>query len=289
MTPYPLVSTRWLADQLTAPTDGRKVIPVDASWHMPDSTRNARAEYESAHIPGAVFFDIDGTAHPASPLPHTLPNAAQFTASANALGISNDDILVIYDNSDVRSAARAWWTFRVMGHKDVYVLDGGLGKWRLEGRPVTAEATVCAKGNFKPRFVPDICRSQDDVLMNLKSRREQVLDARAAARFEGSVPEPRAGVASGHIPGSRNLPFATLFAADGTLKDAEELKARIAAAGIDMAKPVITTCGSGITACVLKLAFCTLGKEDVAVYDGSWTDWGSAPGLPIETGPACPA
>jgi len=282
----PLVSTRWLADQLAAPESGSAIIPLDASWHMPDCKRDGRAEFDAAHIPGAAFFDIDEISHPASPLPHTLPNTDQFNASMRALGISNDDTIVVYDHSDVRSAARAWWMLRVFGHKKVYMLDGGLAKWKTEGRPLTKDKTVRAPGTFTSRFQPSLYRSQDDMLMTLKNGREQIVDARGAARFEGTVPEPRPGLKSGHIPGARNLPFATLFAPDCTLLPEETLKERIKAAGVDLMRPLVTTCGSGVTACVLMLAFSTIGKDDVAVYDGSWTDWGSAPGLPIETGPA---
>ena len=265
----PLVSTEWLASRLgdpgLAPVDGT-LIPVDASWHMPDSARDAEAEFREAHIPGAVFFDIEENSHKASSLPHTL--------------------LVIYDDSDVRSAARVWWHFRVMGHREVYVLDGGLRKWRAEGRALTSEPSSRTASDYRAKFVPDLMRTTDDVLMTLKSRKEQAVDARACARFEGTVAEPRKGLRSGHIPNARNLPFATLFADDNTLLPADALRAKIEAAGIDMSKPVITSCGSGVTACVLELAFASLGKHDVAIYDGSWSEWGSDIGLPIETGPA---
>ncbi|WP_262691335.1 3-mercaptopyruvate sulfurtransferase [Kordiimonas aestuarii] len=285
----PLVSTEWLASRLGDPgqtsTSG-SIIPVDASWHMPDSQRNAEKEYNEAHIPGAVFFDIDENSHKASSLPHTLPRVDQFEKSVRKLGISNDDILVIYDDSDVRSAARVWWHFRVMGHREVYVLDGGLRKWHAEGRPLTSAPTSSEPTMYQARFMPALMRTTDDILMTLKSRKEQVVDARACARFEGTVAEPRKGLRSGHIPHARNIPFAALFADDNTLLPTEELRTKIEAAGVDMSKPVITSCGSGITACVLKLAFASLGKQDVAIYDGSWSEWGSDIGLPIETGPA---
>lgn len=282
MTKFPLVSTEWLASRLGDPS----IVTVDASWHMPDADRDAEAEYRQAHIPGSVFFDIDENSHKASTLPHTIPRVDQFEKSVRAMGIANDNVLVIYDDSDLHSAARAWWQFRVFGHAEVYVLDGGLRKWRAEGRPLTSDTTERTPTEFRGRFMPALMRTTDDVLMTLKSRKEQIVDARACARFEGSVDEPRPGLRSGHIPHSRNLPFASLFAEDNTLLPADELKAKIEAAGIDLAKPVVTSCGSGITACVLKLAFVSLGKRDVAIYDGSWSEWGSDIGLPIETGPA---
>ncbi|WP_417450289.1 3-mercaptopyruvate sulfurtransferase [Kordiimonas sp.] len=278
----PLVSTEWLASRLGDPG----IISIDATWHMPDSKRDAAQEYNTAHIPNAVFFDIDENSHKASSLPHTLPRVDEFEKSVRKMGITNDNTLVIYDDSDVRSAARVWWHFRVMGHTEVYVLDGGLKKWRAEGRPLTSEATDQPASDYRAQFVPDLMRTTDDVLMTLKSKNEQIVDARACARFEGTAAEPRKGLRSGHIPHARNLPFATLFSDDNTLLPPDALRAKMESAGIDMSKPVITSCGSGITACVLKLAFASLGKQDVAIYDGSWSEWGSDIGLPIETGPA---
>lgn len=288
----PLVSTEWLASRLGDPgtqTVDATLLPVDASWHMPDSKRNAAKEFAQAHIPGAVFFDIDENSHKASQLPHTLQRLDKFQAIAGKLGISNDTTLVIYDDSDVRSAARVWWNFRVMGHRDVYVLDGGLQKWRAEGRMLTDVPTEVTPTTFKATFQPEIMRSADDILMLLQAdgkTGEQILDARAAARFEGSAPEPRPGLRAGHIPGARNLPFSTLFDEDNTLLSGDALRARFIAAGVDLDRPIITSCGSGITACVLKLALASLGKQDVAIYDGSWSEWGGDISLPIETGPA---
>ncbi len=288
----PLVSTEWLASRLGDPgtqTVDATLLPVDASWHMPDSKRDAAKEFAKAHIPGAVFFDIDENSHKASQLPHTLQRLDKFQAIAGKLGISNDTTLVIYDDSDVRSAARVWWNFRVMGHKKVYVLDGGLAKWRAEGRALTDAETKIQPATFNATFDPEIMRSADDILMVLQAKGkagEQILDARSTARFEGTAPEPRQGLRSGHIPGARNLPFNTLFDNDNTLLTGDALRAKFTEAGVDLNRPIIATCGSGVTACVLKLALASLGKHDVAIYDGSWSEWGGDISLPIETGPA---
>ncbi len=288
----PLVSTEWLASRLGDPgtqTVDATLLPVDASWHMPDSKRDAAKEFAKAHIPGAVFFDIDENSHKASQLPHTLQRLDKFQAIAGKLGISNDTMLVIYDDSDVRSAARVWWNFRVMGHKKVYVLDGGLAKWRAEGRALTDAETEVQPATFNATFDPEIMRSADDILMVLQAKGkagEQILDARSAARFEGTAPEPRQGLRSGHIPGARNLPFNTLFDNDNTLLTGDALRVKFTEAGVDLNRPIIATCGSGVTACVLKLALASLGKHDVAIYDGSWSEWGGDISLPIETGPA---
>lgn len=288
----PLVSTEWLASRLGDPgtqTVDATLLPVDASWHMPDSKRDAAEEFAKAHIPGAVFFDIDENSHKASQLPHTLQRLDKFQAIAGKLGISNDTTLVIYDDSDVRSAARVWWNFRVMGHKKVYVLDGGLAKWRAEGRALTDAETRVQPATFNATFDPEIMRSADDILMVLQAKGkagEQILDARSTARFEGTAPEPRQGLRSGHIPGARNLPFNTLFDNDNTLLTGDALRAKFTEAGVDLNRPIIATCGSGVTACVLKLALASLGKHDVAIYDGSWSEWGGDISLPIETGPA---
>lgn len=282
MTPFPLVSTDWLAERL----NDKSIIPVDASWHMPADKRDPRAEFDAAHIPGAVFFDIDTNIKVAAHLPHMMMRADEFEGAVRKLGISNDQTLVVYDNSSVRSAARVWWNFRMMGHDRVFVLDGGQQKWTSEGKPLTADAADRPSGDFKATLVPERLRCQDDLYMNLKKCAEQVVDARSQARFEGTEPEPRKGLRSGHIPGALNVPYAQLFNTDHTYKSAEDIRMIFDAAGVDLKRPIVTSCGSGVTACVLKLALHTLGKRDVSVYDGSWVEWGADPALPIETGPA---
>jgi thiosulfate/3-mercaptopyruvate sulfurtransferase len=274
----PLVSTEWLAKTLGAP--GLRVL--DGSWHMPQLRRDPRAEFAQAHIPGAVFFDIDAIADHATELPHMLPDAATFERAVGALGIGSGDRVVVYDVRGVVSAARVWWTFRAFGHDAVAVLDGGLRKWRAEGRPVETGAPTTAARGFKATLRPELVRDLAAMRANVDSRRAQVLDARSAGRFAGTEPEPRAGLRGGHIPGSLNLPYDTLYREDGTLKGPAELRAAFQASGLDLARPVVTTCGSGVTASVLALALYLVGRRDVAVYDGSWSEWGGKPDTPVE-------
>lgn len=279
----PLVSTEWLAAHLG--DAGLKV--VDATFKMPGVLPLPVDDFLAAHIPGAVFFDVDAVADRASPLPHMYPDAAQFARDVGALGISSGDTVVIYDSGGWVAAPRAWWMFLSFGHGDVRVLDGGLKKWRAEGRPVQSGAASPKPGKFTAALDPARVRSKAQLVDNLSSRREQLVDARAVNRFEGSVAEPRPGLRSGHIPGSRNLPYGALFDAEtGTMKPLDELRAAFAGAGVDLAKPVVTTCGSGVSAVVLTLALYRLGVRGSALYDGSWSEWGLPDGPPIATGPA---
>ncbi|MEZ5907439.1 MAG: 3-mercaptopyruvate sulfurtransferase [Hyphomicrobiaceae bacterium] len=276
-----LVSTTWLAEHLTAPD----LIVLDGSWHLPTAARDPHREYLAEHIPGAVFFDIDEISDSSNPLPHMLPSTVKFAARMKAMGVGDGMRVVVYDSVGMFSAARVWWTFRTMGHEDVAVLDGGLPKWKAEGRAVE-DMTPPARpqSHFTPRLNAELVRDRDDVLSLVKNGGGQILDARAAARFEGSAPEPRAGLRAGHIPDSRNLPYTELLNSDGTLKPAPQLADVLRKAGVDIKRPVVTTCGSGVTASILSLALAIVGQTNSAVYDGSWTEWGADPALPIETG-----
>jgi thiosulfate/3-mercaptopyruvate sulfurtransferase len=274
----PLVTTDWLAKHL-GEADLRV---VDGTWHMPQLGRDARAEFEAAHVPGAVFFDIDAIADRATTLPHMLPTVDEFAAAVGGLGIAGDDRVVVYDVRGVVSAARVWWTFRAFGHDAVAVLDGGLKKWRAEGRAVVGGPATPPRRTFRARLRPELVRDLSAMRANLDSRASQVLDARSAGRFAGTEPEPRAGLRGGHIPGSLNLPYETLYRADGTLRPPDELRGAAVAAGVDLGRPIVTTCGSGVTASVLALALYLAGRPDVAVYDGSWSEWGARADVPIE-------
>jgi thiosulfate/3-mercaptopyruvate sulfurtransferase len=275
----PVVTTDWLAKHL-GESDLRV---VDGTWHMPQAKRDARAEFEAAHVPGATFFDIDAISDRSTTLPHMLPPAAQFGTAVGALGIGSGDRVVVYDVRGVVSAARVWWTFRAFGHDAVAVLDGGLKKWRDEGRPLERGVASPRPATFTARPRPELVRNVEAMRANIGSRGAQVLDARTAGRFAGTEPEPRAGLRGGHIPGSLNLPYETLYEPDGTLKSPDELRAAVAGAGVDLGRPIVTTCGSGVTASVLALALYLLGRRDVAVYDGSWSEWGGRADTPIET------
>ena len=273
-----LVGTDWLAAHLADPA----LRIVDGSWHMPQLKRDPRVEFAAAHVPGAVFFDIDAIADRATPLPHMLPSAAEFAAAVGALGIGDGDRIVVYDSRGVVSATRVWWTFRVFGHDAIAVLDGGLPKWRAEGRPVEAGVPAPPRRTFTAKPRPGLVRDLDAIRRNVDRRAEQVVDARSAGRFAATEPEPRAGLRGGHIPGSVNLPYDQLYRPDGTLRPADELRRRFEAAGVDLGKPIVTTCGSGITASVLAFALARCGRADVAVYDGSWTEWGGRTDTPID-------
>ena len=277
--PGALVSTEWLAGHLK----DSSVRVVDGTWHMPQLQRDPRREFEEAHIPGAVFFDIDRIADRSTPLPHMLPGAAQFGRQVGELGISNADLVVVYDLRGVISAALVWWTFRAMGHDRVAVLDGGLRKWRAEGRPVETGQAKVTRRRFSARLRRHLVRDLQHMRRNINSRSEQTLDARSHGRFVGTEPEPREGLRGGHIPGSLNLPYDMLYRPESTLLPPDGLRQAFAAAVVDLDKPVVTTCGSGITAAVLALGLHLVGHKKVAVYDGSWTEWAGHADTPVET------
>jgi thiosulfate/3-mercaptopyruvate sulfurtransferase len=259
---------------------------VDGSFYLAAQKRDPKSEFVNQHIPGAVFFDIDEIADTSSPLPHMLPSPEKFSARVRKLGLGDGNKIVVYDTTPMTGACRVWWMFRAMGHKDVAILDGGLPKWMAEGRPVTDDPTPPRERHFTARLDNTLVRSLDDVKTLLDSKREQVVDARAATRFRGETPEPRAGLRSGHMPGAFNLPYNDLLdPKTGTILPAEQIKARIAASGIDPSKKVTASCGSGVTACVVGLGLYLTGAPEAAIYDGSWTEWGGRADTPIVTGP----
>ena len=275
-----LVSTEWLAEHLT----DDDLVAVDGSWYLPAMNRDGFKEYQAAHIPGAVYFDIDEIADHGAGLPHMLPPPDAFALHMRRLGIGDGMKIVVYDGAGIFSAARVWWTFRVFGVNDVFVLDGGFPKWRAEGRPVEAGMVSRKPATFTPRLNPDLVADIDRVEKALTSGDAQVVDVRPAERFRGEAPEPRAGVRSGHMPGSLNVPF-TGVVADGSLASPAQIEAALKAGGVDPEKPVITSCGSGVSAAILSLALETIGRKPPALYDGSWADWGSRADKPVATGP----
>jgi thiosulfate/3-mercaptopyruvate sulfurtransferase len=278
-----LVETAWLAEHLSAPD----LVVLDASLHLPTTGRNPKAEYLAQHIPGALFFDIDDVSDEKNPLPHMLPSTTKFASRMKKMGIGDGMRVVVYDSEGLYSAGRAWWMFRIMGHDDVAVLNGGLKKWKAEGRALEdGEPPRRSERHFTPRFHAELVRDMAEMKALIGDKATQIVDARAAGRFEGRDADPRPGLRTGHIPSSLNVPFATLLQPDGTLKPAAELRALFAKAGVDTGKPVVATCGSGVTAGVIALALALLGRPDAAIYDGSWVEWGADNGMPVATGPA---
>lgn len=275
-----LVSTEWLQEHLSAPD----IVVVDGSFPLPGVKRDVHQEYLAAHIPGAVFFDIDAIADHTTNLPHMLPRPEAFSSAMRALGIGDGETIVIYDSAGLYGAPRVWWTFRTFGVRDVYILDGGLPKWKIEGRPLETDEVKRLPRHFTARLDNGAVAAVPDVQRALATGSAQVVDARAAPRFRGEVPEPRPGLRSGRMPGALNVPFAELVK-DGRLVPREQLAAAFAAGGVDVAKPAITTCGSGLTAAILVFALDALGNKKTSVYDGSWTEWGAREDLPVAAGP----
>jgi thiosulfate/3-mercaptopyruvate sulfurtransferase len=276
----PLVSTDWLAQNIWRPD----IVTADASWYLPQAGRNARAEYEAAHIPGAVFFDIDAISDQTTDLPHMLPDPVAFASSVRKLGISDRDMVVFYDGAGLYSAPRALWMMRAMGHGNAAVLDGGFPKWRKEGRTIASRSSNAAGGHFTPRLQQQMIRDFAAMRHNVENRGEQIVDARSPSRFRGEEQEPRAGVRPGHIPGAVNVYYADVLTADGTMRPVAELKQLFAEHGVDLDRPVVTSCGSGVTAAILSLALELAGAKKTALYDGSWAEWGARKDAPIETG-----
>ena len=280
--PKTLVSTDWLAKHLKDPD----LRVLDASWYLPEANRNPQHEYDNAHIPGARFFDIDDISDHRSDLPHMVPPVEKFMSRMRAMGVGDGHQVVVYDGAGLLSAARVWWLFRLMGQQNVAVLDGGFPKWQSEGREIEDLPPVVRDRHMTVRFQNHLVRDVTQVAAASKLEDHVIVDARAPARFRGDAPEPREGLRPGHIPGARNVCFADLLNGDKTMKDVPDLRAIFEAAGVDLSKPLITTCGSGITAAVLSLALERIGVRDHARYDGSWAEWGMFPTVPVAPGDA---
>ncbi len=278
--PKTLVSTEWLAAHLKDPD----LRILDASWYMPAQNRDAKAEYQAAHIPGARFFDIDDISDQRSALPHMAPPPEKFISRMRAMGVGDGHQVVVYDGSGLFSAARVWWTFRLMGKLDVAVLDGGLPKWQAEGRETEDMPPIVKDRHMTTSRQNHLAKDVTQVAHAAKLLEAEIVDARSAARFSGEAPEPRPGLRAGHIPGSKNVPFASVLNGDGTMKPVDEIKAIFSQAGVDLSKPVITTCGSGVTAAVLSLALERIGHRNHSLYDGSWSEWGMYEDLGVEKG-----
>ena len=276
----PLVSTAWLADRL----GDADVQVIDATLFMPGDPRSGRSEYEAGHIPGALYFDIEALSDPATDLPHMLPAPQALANALGELGLRREAKVVAYDGQGFFSAPRAWWTLRVMGFEQAFVLDGGLPKWRSEDRPLETGPVTSSPTRLSVHYDPALVRDLGAVRGLLSDGSGQLVDARAAARFRGEVAEPRAGLRSGHMPGAHNLPFNDLVGADGTMKPPAEIRAAFEAAHVDLSAPIVTSCGSGVTAAVLALALARIGRPDVAIYDGSWTEWGGRNDTPVAVG-----
>ena len=278
--PKTLVSTQWLADHLGNPD----LRILDASWYLPDMGRDARAEYDASHIPGARFFDIDEISDHRSALPHTVPPVEKFISRMRAMGVGDGHQVVVYDSAGLFSAARVWWLFRLMGKTDIAVLDGGFAKWTAEGRAVEDMPPVMRDRHITVARQNHLVKDVTQVARASKLGDHEILDARAPGRFAGAEPEPREGLRAGHIPGSKNIHYRTLLNEDGTMKTPAALRAVFEAAEVDLKRPVITTCGSGVTAAIISLALERIGHRDPALYDGSWSEWGMYPDLKVETG-----
>jgi thiosulfate/3-mercaptopyruvate sulfurtransferase len=278
----PLVSCAWLAERLEAPD----IRVVDATWFMPADPRDAKAIFAERRIPGAIFFDVDEIADTSVDLPHMLPSPEKFASRMKARGIGDGTRVIVYDNIGLQSAPRVWWTFRVMGHEDVAVLDGGFPAWEREGLPIeTGPPQTRMERHFTPRMRADLVKNLEDVRRIIDGGgKNPILDARSSARFRGEAPEPRAGLRGGHMPGALSLPFGELIDANGFLKSVDELKQIFAASGADTSKPAVCSCGSGLTAAIIALALARIGRWDASVYDGSWTEWGGRSDTPVVTG-----